>query len=523
MKTVLRAIGLLLFPLLVCAGAAPAGSPAPRPDLSALEAEVAAHITEAREALDLLLSNPPGASALSDAHGSMAKLYHTYELHEAAEHHYREALRQDPLNFAWHYYLGRLLHAQGRLEQASAAYADALSLEPESALVLVRRGDVFLMQGQLEEAKANYLHAFYLHPRSNVLIERLGEVALGEQRHALALEYLLPAVQNQPEANRIHYLIGLAYRGLGETENARKHLALSGSVGLNPPDPYENELKQMARGERLYLLRGKMAYQAGHYQAAAEAFAKAVQAAPDSVRARTNLGTALGASNRLPEAIEQFRKALELDPGNTTASFNLGQLLLRTDRPALAIPPLQKTVQANPEDADAQLVLARAHRDIGEHESALEHFRLAALHDSGMENAWLDGAQLLLHLGRSPEALRVLEQAHTVMPDSGRIALALSQVLATIPETRLRDGSRALELAQRVFDARPNIRHAQALAMALAETGNCEQAAQLQSQLMEKLSQSQPDAQVPERLKRQLAHYRSGPECRPGIRGDSQD
>jgi tetratricopeptide (TPR) repeat protein len=516
MKLLAPAAGLVLSACLLMANAAELEFP--QPDLGPLEPEVAEHIRGSQQALASFLERPSEAAALADAHGSMARLYHAYELNEAAEYHYRQASANAPLDFAWHYYLGRLLQEQGRWDEASSAYADALALEPESALVLVRRGDVFLMQDRLEDAKANYLHAFFLHPRSNVLIERLGEVALGEKRYSLALEYLLPAVESQPDANRIHYFVGLAYRGLGDADLAREHLARSGQVGVEPPDPFMAEIKQMVRGERLYLLRGKLAYQAGQYQAAAEAFAKAVEAAPDSTRARVNLGSALAALKRNPEAIAEFRKALELDPEQPTAHFNLSQLLLEAGKPDEAIPSLIKAVEANPEDGVAQAALARVYRDTGDAEAALAHFRLAALNNPMDEDIWLDGAQLLLDLQRYPKALEILEQAHAKLPSSGHIAHALSQLLAAAPDPALRDGKRAVELASKVVQARPSSRHAQVLAMALAESGDCAAAADLQQQLLEALRKAQPDAtDLLDSFDRQLQHYQAGPDCRPGI------
>ncbi len=534
MRFASASIGLILIPVLlsmsVAVTAGPiAGTSAPpkasepvplpqRPDLDALEPEVAVHIQEAQDALKLLLQRPLGSAELADAQGSIAKLYHAYELNEAAEYHYRQALSHNPTDFSWHYYLGRLYQTQGRMEEASMAYADALALEADSALVLVRRGDVFLMQGRLEDAKSNYLHAFYLHPRSNVMVERMGETALGEKRYELALQYLLPAVENQPAANRIHYFIGLAYRGLGQTEAARKHMALSGPVGVEPPDPYQDELKQMVRGERLYLLRGKLAFQAGQHQAAALAFAKAVEAAPDSARTHVNLGTALAAMQRDQEAIQEYRKALELQPGQATASYNLGMLLLKAGKPDEAISPLLDVLDTNQDDASAHEALARAYRDTAGAESALKHFRLAVIHNPLMEDAWLGGAQLLLDLSRDQKAMQVLEQAHEKLPDSGQIAFALAHLLAAIPNTQLRDGTRALELAHKVFNTRPSPRHAETLALALAESGDCAQAAALQTQLINQLSQAQPDnTALFSRLMRQLAHYQAGPECRPGV------
>ena len=80
---------------------------------------------------------------------------------------------------------------------------------------------------------------------------------------------------------------------LGDAEKAKAHLAQQGSVGVRVADPLVDGLQDLITGERVYLARGKVAFEAQRYADAVTEFRKAVAAKPDSVTARINLGAAL--------------------------------------------------------------------------------------------------------------------------------------------------------------------------------------------------------------------------------------
>ncbi len=59
----------------------------------------------------------------------------------------------------------------------------------------------------------------------------------------------------------------------------------------------------------------------------AQAYQKAVDAAPEWVEAHINLGTSLYQLGRMEEAREHFEIAVEYEPSNALAEFNLGCVL----------------------------------------------------------------------------------------------------------------------------------------------------------------------------------------------------
>lgn len=77
------------------------------------------------------------------------------------------------------------------------------------------------------------------------------------------------------------------------------------------------------------------------------------------------------------------------------------------------------------------------------------------------------------------------------------------------PDATIRDGQRALELAEKVFAARPESAHAEVVAAALAELGHCSEAAEWQRRALELASSGEPAAQ----RRVVLALYAQGPPC----------
>jgi tetratricopeptide (TPR) repeat protein len=126
-------------------------------------------------------------------------------------------------------------------------------------------------------------------------------------------------------------------------------------------------------------------------------------------------------------------------------------------------------------------------------------------------------ANLLVRLERYREALEVLEAAQGNLPGSGRVLHGLARLLAACPDPALRNGARALELALRVHTARSTAAHAETVALALAESGRCEEAARWQRTAIEAARREGPAERVAP-LESSLARYEQGKPCRPASR-----
>lgn len=492
----------------------------PEPPLDALEPAVAEQLVAARLQVDELIAGdePPTRQQLADHYGALGQLYHAYDLAFSAEPAYRNAAQLAPEDRRWPYYLGVLAQQAGRLAEATHRFDRVLTLEPRDVPTRFRQAEALRELGEVEVAKKHLEILLQLLPESPAALALLGEIALEGDDPETAVALLERALDQAPDANRLHWPLGMAYRRLGDAEKAMTHLEQRGKVGVRPPDPLVAELDELQRGERVFILRGRMAYGAGRYAQAAEAFREAIAARPEAARARVNLAAALAQLGDADGAIAELRQAIELEPDNATALFNLGRMLVFRGELAEAKSALERAVELAPGDLEARLELAQLLRRGGEWEPALEHFR-AVLESAPLDEEAKHGeAVALTELGRYREAIEALEDALSQLPRQGRWAHDLAQLLAGVPDSDLRDGERALYLARNVHRAQPTVRSAQTLAMALAETGDCTAAADVQRQAIDQIVREGGDealaSPVTQQMVRTLTHYRRSDPCR---------
>src|SRR5581483_5410410 len=93
---------------------------------------------------------------------------------------------------------------------------------------------------------------------------------------------------------------------------------------------------------------GQKALEEGHYDAAAQAFLKQIEADPRDYTAHFNLALAYSFLHRDAEGIAEYRKTLELKPGLYQAQLNAGILMLRQKNAKDALPLLEAAAGQKP-------------------------------------------------------------------------------------------------------------------------------------------------------------------------------
>jgi tetratricopeptide (TPR) repeat protein len=124
---------------------------------------------------------------------------------------------------------------------------------------------------------------------------------------------------------------------------------------------------------------------------AAEAYRKAVEAAPEWVEARINLGTTFYQLGRMENAREEFARAVEMEPKNALAEFNLGCVLQQLGDLPGAVKHLAYSVELMPALADAHLNLALAYEKTGQEHQAVSHLSLYVQYEPN--GPWADFAR----------------------------------------------------------------------------------------------------------------------------------
>jgi tetratricopeptide (TPR) repeat protein len=161
---------------------------------------------------------------------------------------------------------------------------------------------------------------------------------------------------------------------------------------------------------------GLKALEERRYEAAIDAFKKAIESDPSDYAAHFNLAIAYGFLNKDAEGIAEYRKTLELKPGLFEAETNEGVLLLRQKHPDEALPLYEDAVRQKPRDYGAVYHLAQAQLDLGALAKAETNFRAAVEINPKSAGAELGLAHALARQEKIGDAAPHFRQAAAIDP-----------------------------------------------------------------------------------------------------------
>ena len=501
----------------VCAQAALL-EPVPEPDWQRLDPVIEEQLRAARQRLDEALQKQADDDAsLAAAMGRAAKYYHTYGLWEAAAAAYRNASQLAPNDFRWPYLLARLYGdgklRSGHVREAIRHYRDSLRLNAMHVPTWVGLGDAQINVGSSHEARTSFERALALEPDNAAAHLGLGSLDVVEENHARALKHLSRALREQPAAGRIHYMLALAYRGLGEVERAKSHLTKITGHAIRLHDPLMAQVQSLRTGAPVEITRGLALRRAEQFEQAAAAFQRATELDPSSASAYTNLGSTLLILERWNDAMKALSAATALNPADPIAHYNLGIVHAVLDEDVNAINQFTRAVSLHPAYARAHHQLADALAREGRYADALRHYERTVELAPGNEVALNARILMLARSERFEEAIRLSDAALHQFPRSLELTVTASRLLAACPQTQLRSAARALQLARRLGQAGHDLRQTETLAMALAAVGNFTEAISLQRRAIA-LAKTAGNAQLELALKDNLERYEANRSAR---------
>ena len=241
--------------------------------------------------------------------------------------------------------------------------------------------------------------------------------------------------------------------------------------------------------------------------------------------ARIRLAVAYHRLGELETAKAHYMRALELNLGPLDAAqvhHHLGIIEMRTGSADRAIEEYRIALELQPQLVAARLDLGEALKRLGRYQESAEVLRHVVDADSANVRARQGQAEALESLGHSREARQRLEEGWQAIPESVELLHALARLLASAADPEVRDGERALDLAQRTLRAGSTPSRIETLAMASAEAGLFADAVTFQREVIQAM-RWQGRVDVLPRLEANLARYKAGLTCCESVPGQNRN
>lgn len=150
---------------------------------------------------------------------------------------------------------------------------------------------------------------------------------------------------------------------------------------------------------------------------------------PDNPRAQINLGRALQAAKRFPEAIAHYETATRLQPNSPQGYVHLASAYFASGKLDLALQHGNTAVRLDPNDPDARVNLGVVLNALNSSEEAIVHYREALRRQPKASDVHAHLTAALLRIGRLDEAIEHAKVSLELQPDRAQTWSDLARAL----------------------------------------------------------------------------------------------
>ena len=253
----------------------------------------------------------------------------------------------------------------------------------------------------------------------------------------------------------------------------------------------------------------------GDHDAAIAHYEKSIALYPTFANTHYNLANAFVEKGRFDDAISACRVAIELQPRDSDTHIALGNALSGKGAWEDAIAAYAKAVTLGPQNADAHYSLGNALEQTGQLEDAVASYETTLRISADIVEAHLNLGNIRMREGREAEGVIYYEKALAIQPDSTGALNNLAWAYSSARDRRLRQGEKAVVLAERAnaLERQTNSTVLHTLAAAYAQTSQFERAiSTAEAGLAIAVRQGKTD--LAEEFRREIQLYRQGLDYR---------
>jgi Flp pilus assembly protein TadD len=312
-----------------------------------------------------------------------------------------------------------------------------------------------------KDSEALFRHALNVTQNNYIAHNDLGITLVNQGKAGEAISHFEEAIRIKPNYAEQYGNLGIAFLKTGQTNEALEQFQKA--VLVKPDD-----------ADAHYGLGGALLNQ-GQTDEAISEYQEAIRLKPDYADAHYNLGLALARKNQIDEAISQYQTALHLKPDSADAHYSLGIAFDNKNQFDEAVSQFQETLRLKPDDADTHVALGVVLLDKGQIDEAISQYQEALRlkpDDAAAHNklgiALAQKNQIDVAIGQFQEAIRLkpdytdaqknlakaleLKNKLNALSSDPAALNNLAWALATSPDDKIRDGARAVQLAERACE-----------------------------------------------------------------------
>jgi tetratricopeptide (TPR) repeat protein len=376
----------------------------PRIPLEGSDAEVRdAVLTARRQAV----AHPKNGAAT----GRLGMLLEAHELYPLAVLAYRRAIRLEPKEFAWHYYLALSLQKASQPEQALEAISAALRIRSSYTPAVLKHAELLFKLGRFQESSTVLEALLPQDPNSATTLYALARVRYAQQDLSAAEDLYRRALQAYPSFGAAYYGLGLTEKRLGHSAESAKNFALAEShTGDSPSaeDPLSNQILDLATGLFNRFRQANQMLHQGQFEESSRLFQEILKRNPENLDCMLNLLYLARFTDPGEDVETLYARALRIDPQIPQLYMYYGTARAGQGKVDAAVTALNKAIELKPDYAEAHFVLGDVLERQNQAAPAIEHYRLALAAQPSYRPAQLQLGQLLVNLGRGREAIPAL-------------------------------------------------------------------------------------------------------------------